>query len=84
MPTLKENRRVSRSKEQGYIHLQQSEGTDEQLRYGIMVTLKEVPFKVQLFKVVATTGDIAWVITTRSQVLVIRRVFKTRTSGVGS
>jgi len=28
-----------------------------------MVKLKEVPFKVQLFKVVATDGDIDWVIT---------------------
>ncbi|HJW31162.1 MAG TPA: transposase [Saprospiraceae bacterium] len=64
--TLKENRLVSLSKEQGYIHLQQIEWTDEQLRYGITVKLKEVPFKVQLFKVVATNGDIEWVITNRS------------------
>lgn len=63
---LKENRLVSLSKEQGYIHLQQIEWTDEQLRYGITVKLKEVPFKVQLFKVVATNGDIEWVITNRS------------------
>ena len=28
-----------------------------------MVKLKEVPFKVRLFKVVATIGDIDWVIT---------------------
>ena len=28
-----------------------------------MVKLKEVPFKVQLFKVVATDGDLDWVIT---------------------
>jgi hypothetical protein len=64
--TLKENRLVSLSQEQGYIHLQQIEWTDEQLRYGITVKLKEVPFKVQLFKVVATNGDIEWVITNRS------------------
>ena len=61
--TLKENRRVSLSPEQGYIHLQQIEWTKEQLRYGITIKLKEVPFKVQLFKVVATNGDIEWVIT---------------------
>lgn len=30
------------------------------------VKLKEVPFKVQLFKVVASSGDIDWVITNRS------------------
>ena len=64
--TLKENRCVSLSPEQGYIHLQQIEWTAEQLRYGIQVKLKEVPFKVQLFKVVATNGDIEWVITNRA------------------
>ena len=64
--TLKENRWVSLSPEQGYIHLQQIEWTEEQLRYGITIKLKEVPFKVQLFKVVATNGDIGWVITNRA------------------
>ena len=64
--TLKANRLVSLSKEQGYIHLQKIEWTDEQLQYGITVKLKEVPFKVQLFKVVATNGDIEWMITNRT------------------
>ena len=64
--TLKENRLVSLSKEQGYIHLQQIEWTDEQIQHGIMTKLKEVPFKVQLFKVVTTNGDIEWVITNRA------------------
>ena len=64
--TLKENRLVSLGKEQGCIHLQQIEWTPEQLRDGITVKLKEVPFKVQLFKVVATNGDIEWVITNRA------------------
>jgi hypothetical protein len=64
--TLKDNRLVSFSQEQGYIHLQQIEWTNEQLQYGITVKLKEVPFKVQLFKVVATNGDIEWVITNRA------------------
>ena len=63
--TLKENRLVSLGQEQGYIHLQQIEWTPEQ-QYGITVKLKEVPFKVQLFKVVATNGDIEWVITNRA------------------
>ncbi len=62
---MKENRRVSLSKEQDYIHLQQIEWTPEQLQYGITVKLKEAPFK-QLFKVVATNGDIEWVITNRA------------------
>ena len=57
---------MSLSPEQGYIHLQQIEWTEEQLRYGITIKLKEVPFKVQLFKVVATNGDIGWVITNRA------------------
>jgi hypothetical protein len=64
--TLKENRSISLSKEQGYIHLQQIEWTNEQLQYGMTVKLKEVPFKAQLFKVVATNGDIDWVITNRT------------------
>lgn len=61
--TLKSNRMVSLSKEAGYIHLDQVTWTPEQLANGQMVKLKEVPFKVRLFKVVATNGDIDWVIT---------------------
>jgi Transposase DDE domain. len=61
--TLKSNRMVSLSKEGGYIHLDQLEWTCEQLEHGITLKLKELPFKVQLFKVVASNGDIDWVIT---------------------
>ena len=61
--TLKSNRMVSLSKEAGYIHLDQIEWTRERLENGLMIKLKEVPFKVRLFKVVATNGDIDWVIT---------------------
>ncbi len=61
--TLKENRLVSLSKEEGYIHLDQIEWTSERLQNGVIVKLKEVPFKVRLFKLVATNGDIDWVIT---------------------
>lgn len=61
--TLKENRLVSLSKEEGYIHLDQIEWTPERLENGVVVKLKEVPFKVRLFKLVATNGDIDWVIT---------------------
>jgi hypothetical protein len=61
--TLKSNRMISLSKEAGYIHLQQIEWTPEQLENGLLIKLKEVPFKVRLFKVVATNGDIDWVIT---------------------
>jgi len=61
--TLKSNRMVSLSKEDGWIHLNEIEWTTERLQNGVLVKLKEVPFKVQLFKVVATDGDIDWVIT---------------------
>ena len=61
--TLKSNRLVSLSKEGGYIHLDEIEWSSDTLQNGLMVKLKEVPFKVRLFKVVATNGDIDWVIT---------------------
>jgi hypothetical protein len=61
--TLKENRLVSLNKEERYIHLDQIEWTPERLQHGTLVKLKEVPFKVRLFKLVATNGDIDWVIT---------------------
>jgi len=54
---------VSLSKEGGWIHLDEIDWTAERLQNGVMVKLKEVPFKVRLFKVVATDGDIDWVIT---------------------
>ena len=61
--TLKSNRMVSLSKEAGYTHLAQVTWTSEQLANGQIVKLREVPFKVRLFKVVAINGDIDWVIT---------------------
>lgn len=64
--TLKENRLVSLSKEDGYIHLDEIEWTDERLQNGVVVKLKVVPFKVRLFKLVAANGDIDWVITNGS------------------
>ena len=64
--TLKSNRLVSLTKEEGYIHLEAIKWTSEHLRTGIVVKLKEVPFHVKLFKLVATNGDIDWVITNDS------------------
>lgn len=61
--TLKSNRMVSLSKESGYVHLQDIEWTEQQIKTGLAVKLKEVPFLVQLFKIVATNGDVEWVIT---------------------
>jgi len=56
--TLKSNRLVSLSKAQGYIHLDEIEWTPDRLERGIMVKLKEVPFKVRLFKLVAQTATL--------------------------
>jgi hypothetical protein len=61
--TLKSNRLVSLSKEQGYIHLEAIEWTAERVAHGVIVKLKEVPFKVRFFTRVAQDGDIDWVIT---------------------
>jgi hypothetical protein len=55
--TLKSNRMVSSSKEDGWILMDEIDWTAEHLQNSVMVKLKEVPFKVQLFKVVATNGD---------------------------
>ena len=74
--TLTENRLVSLSKEQGYIHLQQIEWKNQKLRYGITVKLKKVPFKVKLFKVLATNGDIDWVLTNQAQGSIEKQVVK--------
>ncbi len=61
--TLKANRLISLSKEGGYIHLEEIEWNEERKQYGVEIKLQEVPFHVQLFKLVATNGDIDWVIT---------------------
>ena len=61
--TLKSNRLVSLTKEQGYIHLDAIEWTPERLKHGIEVKLQKVPYVVKLFKIVAPNGDIGWVIT---------------------
>ena len=71
---LKENRLISLSKEDGYIHLDQIDWTPEQLQNGLLVKLKEIPFKVRLFKLVAPNGDIDWVITNGSdETLTLRK-----------
>lgn len=62
---VKANRRVSVSKESGYVALEQLPWTNEQLRFGQSIKLKELPFRVQLFKVVSCTGDVDGLITNR-------------------
>jgi hypothetical protein len=62
---VKSNRRVSIIKEVGYQHLEELEWSREELISGKLVRLKEVPFWLKLFKLVATHGDVEWVITNK-------------------
>jgi hypothetical protein len=61
--TLKSNRLVSLSKAQGYSHLEEIVWTPDRLKHGVLVKLKEAPFHVRFFKLVAAEVDIDWVIT---------------------
>jgi hypothetical protein len=63
--TVKRNRKVSLSKEAGYVNLEDLPWDEESLRHGMVVKLKELPFKVRLFVVASPTGGIDWVITNR-------------------
>jgi hypothetical protein len=56
--TLKSNRLASLTQEGGYIHLDEIEWMPERLQHGVVIQLKKAPFKVKLFKLVATNGDI--------------------------
>ena len=60
---LKSNRKVSLSKETGYQNLEEIEWTSETLISGQLVRIREVPLWLKLFKLVATNGDVEWVIT---------------------
>lgn len=62
---LKSNRKVSLTKEKGYQDLTEIEWTHEEKISGKLVRIKEVPFWLKLFKLVATNGDIEWVITNK-------------------
>lgn len=61
--TLKNNRLVSLAKEGGYQGLDTLEPPPLGWSQGVEVRLKEVPFGVKRFKLVATNGDIEWVMT---------------------
>lgn len=61
--TLKSNRLVSLHRDTGYQHLETLVFDEQTLVTGLIIKLKEVPFKVKLFKLVALNGDIDWVIT---------------------
>jgi len=77
--TLKANRLVSLTKETGYIHLSEIEWTPERLEQGVTVRLQKVPFDVQLFKLVATNGDIEWVVTNDPSPTLTRQVVQDAT-----
>ena len=63
--TVKCNRKVSPSKETGYVNLEDLPWDEQTYRYGMGVKLKELPFLVRLFVLGSPTGDIDWVITNR-------------------
>ena len=63
--TVKSNRKVSPSKATGYVNLEDLPWTEDTLRHGLWVKLKELPFLVRLFVIVSPTGGIDWVITNR-------------------
>ena len=54
-----------KGKAKGYVHLDTLEWDQDSLRHGRLIKLQEMPFLVRLFKLVATNGDIEWVITNR-------------------
>ena len=56
--TLKSNRLVSLAKESGYQGLTTLEPPPGGWSQGVEVRLKEVPFGVKRFKLVATNGDV--------------------------
>jgi hypothetical protein len=60
---LKSTRWGSLSKEPGYIPLAGLEWTPDRLAYGVLGKVKDVPFKVRLFKLVAPDGASDWVLT---------------------
>jgi len=72
--TLKSNRVVSLSKEDGYVYPKDVDWTTERLKSGVTVKLNKIPFKVKLFKGVATNGDIDWIITNDLDETVITQV----------
>lgn len=61
--TLKSNRLACLDRARGYQHLDELEFDDLATVKGLFVRLKEVPFMVKLFKMVAPDGGIDWIIT---------------------
>nr|WP_162549988.1 transposase [Hymenobacter nivis] len=72
--TLKSNRLVSRAKESGYQGLDTREPPPHGWSQGVEVRLKEVPFGVKRFKLVATNGDMEWVMTNHLAAYLTREI----------
>jgi hypothetical protein len=77
--TLKVNRLVSLGPGKGYVHLDDICWSTSDLQQGISVKLKAIPFRVRLFKVVATNGRIDWVITNDSDPALTAQVVENTT-----
>lgn len=71
---IKGDRVVSVSRDAGWVQVQHFVWTEDQLEQGVWVRLKKVPFAVRVFKLVATNGDIDWVITNHPDSTVTREV----------
>lgn len=78
--TLKSNRMVSLNRASGYQHLQALSFSALDEITGLSVKLKEVPFLVRLFKIVAPNGDIEWLITNDLQASTNRFVAENKTA----
>jgi hypothetical protein len=61
--TLKINRKISLSPSDPYTSVGDYKWGGVNPEIGVSIKLKELPFRVWLFKVVATNGDIDWIIT---------------------
>lgn len=61
--TLKSNRIISLDQGENWHHLNELHWTEEMEQFGVLVRLSKIPFTVKLFKLVATNGDIDWVVT---------------------
>lgn len=61
--TIQENRVVSLSKAAGWSYPKDVNWTADRLKNGVIVKLNKIPFKVKLFKAVATNGNVDWIIT---------------------
>jgi len=61
--TLKKNRKVSESKEAGFVQLEDLDWDESAIKHGKVVLIHKVPFPVRIFKLAAQNGCIDWVVT---------------------